>query len=290
MAKELKIGNKTIGAGHPTYVIAEIGINHNGDIEIAEKMIRAAKEAGVDAVKFQKRTPLLCVPPEERSKMRETPWGYITYLEYREHVEFGQKEYARIDALCKELGIDWFASVWDEEAIDFLEQFDPIAYKVPSASLTDNGLIDKLNSTGRPIILSTGMSTMEQIRESVAHFDMNNLAITHATSAYPCDPSELNLRMVETLTKEFDCPVGYSGHEVGLIPSVVAVGLGASIVERHFTLDRSMWGTDQSASVEPGGMERLVKYIRVTEQALGDGVKKVYDSEIPSLKKLRRVK
>ena len=290
MAKELKIGNKTIGAGHPTYVIAEIGINHNGDIEIAEKMIRAAKEAGVDAVKFQKRTPLLCVPPEERSKMRETPWGYITYLEYREHVEFGQKEYARIDALCKELGIDWFASVWDEEAIDFLEQFDPIAYKVPSASLTDNGLIDKLNSTGRPIILSTGMSTMEQIRESVAHFDMNKLAITHATSAYPCDPSELNLRMVETLTKEFDCPVGYSGHEVGLIPSVVAVGLGASIVERHFTLDRSMWGTDQSASVEPGGMERLVKYIRVTEQALGDGVKKVYDSEIPSLKKLRRVK
>ena len=290
MAKELKIGNKTIGAGHPTYVIAEIGINHNGDIEIAEKMIRAAKEAGVDAVKFQKRTPLLCVPPEERSKMRETPWGYITYLEYREHVEFGQKEYARIDALCKELGIDWFASVWDEEAIDFLEQFDPIAYKVPSASLTDTGLIDKLNSTGRPIILSTGMSTMEQIRESVAHFDMNNLAITHATSAYPCDPSELNLRMVETLTKEFDCPVGYSGHEVGLIPSVVAVGLGASIVERHFTLDRSMWGTDQSASVEPGGMERLVKYIRVTEQALGDGVKKVYDSELPSLKKLRRVK
>ena len=290
MAKELKIGNKTIGAGHPTYVIAEIGINHNGDIEIAEKMIRAAKEAGVDAVKFQKRTPLLCVPPEERSKMRETPWGYITYLEYREHVEFGQKEYARIDALCKELGIDWFASVWDEEAIDFLEQFDPIAYKVPSASLTDTGLIDKLNSTGRPIILSTGMSTMEQIRESVGHFDMNKLALTHATSAYPCDPSELNLRMVETLTKEFDCPVGYSGHEVGLIPSVVAVGLGASIVERHFTLDRSMWGTDQSASVEPGGMERLVKYIRVTEQALGDGVKKVYDSELPSLKKLRRVK
>ena len=290
MAKELKIGNKTIGAGNPTYVIAEIGINHNGDVEIAEKMIRAAKEAGVDAVKFQKRTPLLCVPPEERSRMRETPWGYITYLEYREHVEFGQQEYARIDALCKELGMDWFASVWDEEAIDFLEQFNPIAYKVPSASLTDNGLIDKLNSTGRPIIISTGMSTMEQIRASVAHFDIDRLAITHATSAYPCDPRELNLRMVETLTKEFDCPIGYSGHEVGLIPSVVAVGLGASIVERHFTLDRSMWGTDQSASVEPGGMERLVKYIRVTEQALGDGVKKVYDSELSSLKKLRRVK
>ena len=205
-------------------------------------------------------------------------------------MEFAQEEYARINELCKELDIDWFASVWDEEAIDFLEQFDPIAYKVPSASLTDTGLVDKLNATGRPIILSTGMSTMDQIRESVAHFDMDRLAITHATSSYPCDPKELNLRMVETLSQEFDCPVGYSGHEVGLIPSVVAVGLGATIIERHFTLDRAMWGTDQSASVEPSGMARLVKYIRVTEQALGDGVKKVYDSELPSLKKLRRVK
>lgn len=290
MAKVLQIGNHLIGEGQPVYIIAEIGINHNGDIEIAEQMIRAAKNAGVSAVKFQKRTPLLCVPPEERSKMRETPWGYITYLEYREHVEFGREEYTRIDALCRELGIDWFASVWDEESIDFLEAFDPIAYKVPSAALTDTGLIDKLNATGRPIILSTGMSTMEQIRESVSHFDMNRLAITHATSAYPCDPHDLNLRMVETLTQEFDCPVGYSGHETGLIPTVVAVGLGATIVERHFTLDRAMWGTDQSASVEPAGMARLVKYIRVTEQALGDGVKKVYDSELPSLKKLRRVK
>ncbi len=290
MAKELKIGKHMIGEGHPVYIIAEIGINHNGDIKIAEEMIRAAKQAGVSAVKFQKRTPLLCVPPEERTKMRETPWGYITYLEYREHVEFGKEEYARIDQLCKELDIDWFASVWDEEAIDFLEEFSPIAYKVPSAALTDNSLIDKLNATGRPIILSTGMSTMEQIRNSVSHFDIDHLAITHATSSYPCDPRDLNLRMVETLTREFDCPVGYSGHEVGLIPSVVAVGLGATIVERHFTLDRAMWGTDQSASVEPSGMARLVKYIRVTEQALGDGVKKVYDSEIPSLNKLRRVK
>lgn len=290
MAKELKIGKHIIGAGHPTYIIAEIGINHNGDIDIAEKMIHAAKKAGVDAVKFQKRTPLLCVPPEERNKMRETPWGYITYLEYREHVEFGQEEYTRINELCKSLDIDWFASVWDEESIDFLEQFDPIAYKVPSASLTDTALVDKLNATGRPIILSTGMSTMEEIRKSVSHFDIDRLAITHATSAYPCKPEELNLRMVQTLASEFDCPVGYSGHETGLVPSAVAVGLGAHIIERHFTLDRAMWGTDQSASVEPGGMERLVKYIRVTEKALGDGVKKVYDSERPSWNKLRRVK
>lgn len=290
MAKELKIGKHIIGDGYPTYIIAEIGINHNGDIEVAEKMIRAAKKAGVDAVKFQKRTPLLCVPPEERNKMRETPWGYITYLEYREHVEFGKEEYTRIDNLCKSLDIDWFASVWDEESIDFLEQFDPIAYKVPSAALTDTGLVDKLNATGRPIILSTGMSTMEEIRKSVSHFDIDRLAITHATSAYPCKPEELNLRMVQTLANEFDCPVGYSGHETGLVPSAVAVGLGAHIIERHFTLDRAMWGTDQSASVEPGGMERLVKYIRVTELALGDGVKKVYDSERPSWNKLRRIK
>lgn len=290
MAKTLKIGSRMIGEGCPTYVVAEIGINHNGDLNIAKKMIRAAKEAGVDAVKFQKRTPLLCVPPEERNRMRETPWGYITYLEYREHVEFGKEEYAVIDSLCKELGIDWFASPWDEEAVEFLEQFDPIAYKVPSASLTDTVLVDKLRSTGRPIILSTGMSTMEQIRACVSHFDMNNLAITHATSSYPCDPADLNLNMVQTLKKEFDCPIGYSGHETGLIPSVVAVGLGASIVERHFTLDRAMWGTDQSASVEPGGMARLVHYIRVTEEALGDGVKKIYDAELSSQKKLRRNK
>lgn len=290
MAKELKIGKHIIGTGHPTYIIAEIGINHNGDIDVAEKMIYAAKKAGVDAVKFQKRTPLLCVPPEERNKMRETPWGYITYLEYREHVEFGIEEYTRINELCKSLDIDWFASVWDEESVDFLEQFDPIAYKVPSASLTDTTLVDKLNATGRPIILSTGMSTMEEIRKSVSHFDIDRLAITHATSAYPCKPEELNLRMVQTLANEFDCPVGYSGHETGLVPSAVAVGLGAQIIERHFTLDRAMWGTDQSASVEPGGMERLVKYIRVTEKALGDGVKKVYDSERPSWNKLRRVK
>ena len=176
------------------------------------------------------------------------------------------------------------------DLIDFLEQFDPIAYKVPSAALTDTGLVDKLNATGRPIILSTGMSTMEEIRKSVSHFDMDRLAITHATSTYPCKPEELNLRMVQTLASEFDCPVGYSGHETGLVPSAVAVGLGATIIERHFTLDRAMWGTDQSASVEPGGMERLVKYIRVTEKALGDGVKKVYDSERPSWNKLRRVK
>jgi N-acetylneuraminate synthase len=187
------------------------------------------------------------------------------------------------------VGIDWFASVWDETAVDFLEAFNPICYKIPSASLTDSGLLKKIKSTGRVAILSTGMSTMEQIRHAVSLMDMDRLVLTHATSTYPCEPEELNLRMIDTLRKEFPCPIGYSGHEVGLIPSVLAAGMGACMVERHITLDRAMWGNDQAASVEPSGFERLVKYIRVAEQSLGDGIKKVYDSELPSLKKLRRV-
>ncbi|MBI9049636.1 MAG: N-acetylneuraminate synthase family protein [Anaerolineaceae bacterium] len=289
MSRTIKVGNRVIGDGQPTYIIAEIGINHNGDLEIAKDMIRAAHEAGADAVKFQKRTPELCVPLEQQKQMRDTPWGYITYLDYRYKVEFEESEYREIDKLCKSLGIDWFASVWDTGSIDFLEQFDPICYKVPSASLTDHELLKKLVETGRPLIVSTGMSTMEEIQNSMSIVPSDRLLITHTTSAYPCAPDELNLMMIETLKKEFDCPIGYSGHEVGLIPSVVSVSLGACLVERHFTLDRAMWGGDQAASVEPGGFERLVKYIRVTEQALGDGVKRVYDSEIPIRKKLRRV-
>ena len=288
MGRNIKIGDRMIGDDYPPYVVAEIGINHNGDIEIAKQLIQAAKHTGVDAVKFQKRTPELCVPPEQRSQMRETPWGYISYLDYRYKVEFEKKEYDEIDRYAREVGITWFASVWDEPSIDFLEAYKPVAYKIPSASLTDHALLRKLRSTGRPLILSTGMSTMEQIRESVALLDMDNLVITHATSTYPCEPEELNLRMIQTLRNEFPCPIGYSGHEVGLIPSVVAVALGACMVERHITLDRAMWGSDQAASVEPGGFERLIKYVHVTGQSLGDGVKRVYESEMSSLKKLRR--
>lgn len=289
MAKAVKIGEQWVGEGHPTYVVAEIGINHNGDIEIAKRLMAAAKHAGVDAVKFQKRTAELCVPPEQRGQMRETPWGYISYLDYRYKVEFDADQYTEIDRYAKEIGITWFVSVWDEPSVDFIERFDPVAYKVPSASLTDHALLKHLRETGRTVILSTGMSTIEQIRKAVPLLDMDKLVICHATSAYPCAPEELNLRMVQTLQSEYPCPIGYSGHEVGLIPSVVAVGLGACMVERHITLDRAMWGSDQAASVEPGGFERLVKYIRVTEAALGDGVKQVYDSELSSLKKLRRV-
>ncbi len=289
MNREIKIGNKYVGDGHPTYVVAEIGINHNGDLKIAKDLILAAKDADVDAVKFQKRTPEMCVPKEQQNQMRETPWGYITYLEYRNKVEFGEEEYKEINKLCKEVGIDWFVSVWDTASVDFMEKFSPVCYKLPSASLTDDELLLKVRQTGRPLILSTGMSTSDQIDHAVKVVGLENLLITHATSAYPCDPVELNLRMVETLRKKFPCPIGYSGHEVGLVTSVVAVAMGACLVERHFTLDRAMWGNDQAASVEPVGFRKLVKYIRVTEQAMGDGVKKVYDSELSSLKKLRKV-
>lgn len=290
MKREIKIGDKLVGDGHPTYVVAEIGINHNGDLNIAKELILAAKDAGVDAVKFQKRTPEVCVPKEQQSQMRETPWGYITYLEYRYKVEFNKEDYQEIDKLCKEIGIDWFVSVWDTNSVDFIEQFSPVCYKLPSASLTDHELLLKVRETGRPLILSTGMSTADQIDDAVKVVGLENLLVTHATSAYPCDPHELNLKMVQTLRDKYACPIGYSGHEVGLVTSVVAVAMGACLVERHFTLDRAMWGNDQAASVEPGGFRKLVKYIRVTEQAMGDGVKKVYDSELSSLNKLRRVK
>ncbi len=290
MKREVKIGNRLVGDGHPAYIVAEIGINHNGDLELAKQMIDAAVHAGVDAVKFQKRTPEVCTPPEQQKQMRETPWGYITYLDYRRRVEFGEKEYREIDRYCKKKNISWFASVWDEPAVDFLERFDLPAYKIPSAALTDHNLLRYVRKTGRPVILSTGMSTMEQIHQAVEVVGHANLIITHCTSTYPCEPEELNLRMIETLRREFpEVPIGYSGHEVGLVPSAVAVALGACMVERHLTLDRAMWGSDQAASVEPGGFERLVKYIRVTEAALGDGVKHIYASELPSLRRLRRI-
>jgi N-acetylneuraminate synthase len=289
MADPVKMGEHKVGPGNPTYIVAEAGINHNGDIELAKRLIDAAVRAGVNAVKFQKRTPELCVPDDQKERKRETPWGYITYLDYRYRMEFDQEGYAEIDRHCREKGLEWFASVWDEPSVDFLESFSPICYKIPSASLTDHNLLKHVRATGRPVILSSGMSTMEEIKASVQVLGQENLIITHATSSYPCEPAELNLKMVHTLQEAFNCPIGYSGHEVGLIPTVTAVALGACLVERHITLDRAMWGSDQAASVEPAGFERLVKYIRVTEESLGDGIKRVYESEQPSLQKLRRV-
>jgi N-acetylneuraminate synthase len=289
--REIKIGNLIIGDGHPVFIIGEIGINHNGDLEIAKKMIEGAKHAGCDAVKFQKRTPELCVPKDQWNLERDTPWGRITYLEYRHKVEFGKKEYEEIDRYCKELGIMWFASCWDEPSVDFIEQFNPPIYKTPSASLTDFELLKKHKALNKPIMMSTGMSTMEQIEAAVNFFGMDNLLLAHATSSYPCKNEELNLRMIETLRKKYPTiPIGYSGHEVGLAPTWAAVALGACFVERHITLDRAMWGTDQAASVEMGGLQRLVSNIRDIEIALGDGIKKVYESEKSQIRKLRRVK
>jgi N-acetylneuraminate synthase len=287
MPKVVEIGGRPVGEGQPTYVTAEIGINHNGSLETAKKMIDAAALAGCDAVKFQKRTPKRCVPPEQRDVMRETPWGYIPYIEYRHHVEFGEDEYKEIDRYCKEKHLCWFASCWDKPSVDFIEQFDPPCYKIASASLTDDDLLAHINTKQKPVILSTGMSTIEQINRAVSLLDDQRLLIAHSTSSYPCDNEELNLRMIQTLQDEYDNPVGYSGHEVGLQTTLAAVTLGATFVERHLTLDRAMWGSDQAASVEPWGFTRLVRDIRVIESALGDGVKRIYDSEIPVMKKLR---
>lgn len=288
MAKHVKIGDRRVGDGEPCFVIAEIGLNHNGDIKIAKKLIDAAALAGCDAVKFQKRTPELCVPPEHRDVQRETPWGIMSYMEYRHRVEFGEEEYSEIDRYCRDKGITWFASCWDEPSVDLLEKFAPPCYKVASASLTDVQLLTHTRATGRPIIVSTGMSTIEEIDQAVAHLDSDKLLVAHATSTYPCPPHELNLRMIGVLKQRYNAPVGYSGHEVGLQTTCAAVALGACFVERHITLDRAMWGSDQAASVEPGGFARLVRDIRAIEQSMGDGHKRVYDSELPIRAKLRR--
>ena len=289
--REIKVSNRFIGDGHPVFVIGEIGINHNGDINLAKKIIAGAKHAGCDAVKFQKRTPEICTPKDQWNIERDTPWGRMTYIDYRHKVEFGEQEYSTIDKYCKEIGIIWFASCWDEPSVDFIEQFNPPLYKTASASLTDLPLLDKHKNLHKPIMMSTGMSTIEQIDKAISFMDKNNLLVAHATSAYPCKNEELNLKMIETLKNKYpDIPIGYSGHEVGLAPTWAAVALGACFVERHITLDRAMWGTDQAASVEIGGMERLVSSIRDIEKSLGDGVKKVYDSELGQIKKLRRVK
>jgi N-acetylneuraminate synthase len=279
-----------VGEGYPVFVIAEIGVNHNGSLDLAKRLIDGAALAGCDAVKFQKRTPEKCVPEDQWSLERETPWGRMTYIEYRHRVEFGQAEYEEIDRHCKKAGLLWFASCWDGESVDFVEQFNPPCLKIASASLTDTRLLVKKLETGRPIILSTGMSTLEEIDTAVGTLGQERLLIAHATSTYPCPPEELNLRMIQTLKRKYPrCPVGYSGHEVGLVTTWAAVSLGATFVERHITLDRSMWGSDQAASVEVEGFRRLVSNIRDIEKSMGDGIKRVYAAEQAQIKKLRRV-
>ena len=283
------VGTRAVGEGEPVYVIAEIGINHNGELDIAKRLIDAAVFSGCDAVKFQKRTPEVCVPKDQWGIQRETPWGQMSYIDYRHQMEFDAAQYAEIDQYCKEAGIVWFASCWDEQAVDFIAQFDVPLFKIASASLTDDMLLKHTTDVGVPVIVSTGMSTFEQIEHAASLLPRDRALLAHSTSTYPCPPEKLNLRMLSTLRKRFDMPIGYSGHEVGLQTTVAAVTLGATFIERHITLDRAMWGSDQAASVEPMGLFRLVRDIRVVESALGDGVKRVYDSELGPMRKLRRI-
>lgn len=279
---------RTIGQGQPCFIIAEIGINHNGSLDNALKLVEEAAKAGCDAVKFQKRTPEISTPKDQWDVMRDTPWGRMKYIDYRYKVEFGEKEYQAIDDLAKEKGIIWFASCWDEPSVDFLEKFNPAIYKAASAALTDLDLLKKKKATGKPLIISTGMSTMEEITTGVDAIGTDNLMIAHSTSSYPAPVAELNLKMIHTLEKLYPTvPIGYSGHETGLATTLAAVVMGATFIERHFTLDRAMWGSDQAASVEPVGMAKLVKDIRDVEAAIGDGVKKVYESEMGPRAKLR---
>ncbi len=289
MSASVKIGDRLVGAGQPVYVIGEIGINHNGDMSIARQLIDVAANAGCDAVKFQKRTPEICVPPEQQGRMRSTPWGEMTYLEYKHRVEFGEEQYAEIDEYCARRGLQWFASPWDVPSAEFLEKFDVVTHKVASASITDKELLRALAATGKPIILSTGMSEMREIDEAVEILGAEKLVILHATSTYPLPAEEANLRTIDTLRERYGVPVGYSGHERGLQISLAAVTLGACAVERHITLDRTMWGSDHAASLEPTGLQHLIRDIRVIESALGDGVKRVFPGEAEPRERLRRV-
>ena len=288
MSEWVQIGEQIVGRQRPTYVIGEIGINHNGDVAVAKKLIDVAALAGAQAVKFQKRTPDIATPEDMKHTRRETPWGEMSYLEYRYKVEFEAEQYAEIAAHAAAQGVDWFASPWDVPSVQFLEDMGVSTHKVASASVTDHELLRELASTGKPIILSTGMSTLEQIDAAVEVLGTDGLIILHATSTYPLPPEEANLRTIPVLAERYGVPVGYSGHERGLQISLAAVALGAVAVERHITLDRTMWGSDQAASLEPHGFMSLVRDIRVLEKAMGDGVKRVMPGEHRPMQRLRR--
>ena len=286
----IKIGRSNIGSSHPIYIIAEIGINHNGDMQLVKNLIDEAYLAGANAVKFQKRNPHICIPEEQKPIERDTPWGRMSYLKYKQKIELTRENFIFIDKYCRTKRIDWFASCWDLDSLKFIKDFNPVAYKIASASLTDNILLKEHSKLKKAIILSTGMSTMKEIKKAEQILSHTNLLIAHSTSSYPCKSEELNLNVIPEFIKEFDHPIGYSGHELGIQTTLAACVLGACFVERHFTLDRSMWGTDQAASLEPSGLKKLIRDIRVLEKSLGDGIKKVYDSEKIIRDKLRLVK
>ena len=274
------------------YVIAEIGINHNGDLAIAKQLIDIAKVAGCDVVKFQKRNPDVCVPEHQKTIMRDTPWGRMSYLDYKYRVEFEKSEYDEIDSYCKDRDIHWSASPWDLDSLEFLNNYDLPFIKIPSALLTDLELIKETTKTGKKIIISTGMSTLDEVDAAVKTIlDTNknaSYAVLHCNSSYPAPNDDLNLKCIQTLKDRYNCEVGYSGHEFGLTTTIASICMGSTIIERHITLDRTMWGTDQMCSVEPQGLIKLVRGIHELSRALGDGKKVVTETEKPIREKLRK--
>lgn len=288
--KQLKINNHIIGENEPVFLIAEIGINHNGDLQVAKKLMDAAFACGWECVKFQKRTPEICVPENQKNILRDTPWGKITYLEYRYKVEFGQEEYSYIDKYCKEKPILWTASVWDIPSLKFILHYDVPFIKIPSAKLTESDLLSEAAKSGKTIILSTGMSTVEEIDEAVNLLEKHskdNYVLMHTNSTYPTPPEDINLSTIKFLKNRYNCLVGYSGHEYDLEPSVIAVTLGARIIERHITIDHNMWGSDHFASLEIHAMDMLRKRINEVDMVIGDGIKKLTPKEMEVRNKLR---
>jgi len=288
--KQIKINEHIIGENEPVFLIAEIGINHNGDLQVAKRLMDAAFACGWQCVKFQKRTPEICVPENQKNVLKDTPWGKITYLEYKYKVEFEQKEYSYIDKYCKEKPILWTASVWDIPSLEFILQYDVPFIKIPSAKLTESELLSEAAKSGKTIILSTGMSTIEEIDEAVNLLEKHskgNYVLMHTNSTYPTPPKDINLSTIKFLRDRYNCLVGYSGHEFDLEPSVIAVALGAKIIERHITLDHNMWGSDHFASLEVHAMDLLRKRISEVDMVLGDGIKKLTPKEMEVRKKLR---
>jgi N-acetylneuraminate synthase len=290
MSDKIKIGSRYVGDSEPVYLIAEIGINHNGDLQIAKKLIDATWATGWDCAKFQKRTPDICVPEDQKNVLRQTPWGEMTYLAYKERVEFQKNEYDYIDKYAREKPIDWTASVWDLPSLDFVLQYDVPFIKIPSAKITDKELVEQAARAGKPLFISSGMSTLEEVDEAVNSIEKHlskNYVLFHCNSTYPAKLEELNMKMISTLKERYDCLVGYSGHEYEIMPATLAPVYGACVIERHVTLDHNMWGTDHSGSIEVRGMDFLAKRINSVRTIAGDGIKTIYADEEKMRKKLR---
>lgn len=283
----MNIDGIEVGPGKPVYIIAEAGINHSGQLALAEELVRAASEAGADCIKFQKRNPEKAVPEKMRDVRKETPWGEMSYLNYKHLIELDEYDYSVIDSLCRGLRFQWSASVWDEDSVDFLLQFKPPFIKIPSAMIHNVPLLEKVARTEIPTIISTATSSADDVTRVVELFEPERVALLHSVMIYPAAAVQLNLRKIVTLRQMFPLiPIGYSGHETGIWPPVAAVALGACIIERHLTLDRSMWGSDQAASMEPHGFQKMIGYIRELQDAFGSGEFLVHPEEIEKLETL----